>query len=154
MDWPLMPPSTCAVPSGRNPAAARSAWALRHATAKEANANRRHVLREDGRDGADVLPGAAKAGPARGESDPGDTLLFDGRPAVVLHLLPKLPGRRPAVRAAFDLPCGACEAPLRYDAPRRQWRCSGYSTVYDREALADVAREHLQDGTKVGKARR
>ena len=36
--------------------------------------------------------------------DPGDTLLLDGRPAVVLHLLPKLPGRRPAVRAAFDLP--------------------------------------------------
>ena len=28
------------------------------------------------------------------------------------------------------------------------------STVYDREALADLAREHLQDGTKVGKARR
>ena len=49
--------------------------------------------------------------------DPGDTLLLDGRPAVVLHLLPKLPGRRPDVRAAFDLPCGACDTPLTYDAP-------------------------------------
>ena len=89
----------------------------------------------------------------RRRSRPGETRLLDGRPAVVLYLLPKLPGRRPAVRAAFDLPCGACEAPLRYDAPRRQWWCSGCSTVYDREALADLAREHLQDGTKVGKAR-
>ena len=77
--------------------------------------------------------------------DPGDTLLLDGRPAVVLHLLPKLPGRRPAVRAAFDLPCGACDTPLTYDAPWRRWWCPSckYAMVYDREALAALAREHV-----------
>ena len=67
-------------------------------------------------------------------------------PPVVV-LLPKLSGSAPCR-------CGACESTLSYDAPRRQWWCSGCSTVYDREALADLAREHLQDGTKVGKARR
>ena len=49
--------------------------------------------------------------------DPGDTLLIDGRPAVVLVRLPAKPGRQPAVRITADLPCGTCEAaPLRYDA--------------------------------------
>ena len=88
--------------------------------------------------------------------DPGDTLLLDGRPAVVLHLLPKLPGRRPAVRAAFDLPCGACDTPLTYDAPWRRWWCPSckYAMVYDREALAALAREHVRDGARDGKARR
>ena len=62
--------------------------------------------------------------------DPGETRLLDGRPAVVLYLLPKLPGRRPAVRAAFDLPCGACEAPLHYDAPWRRWWCPSCRMVY------------------------
>ena len=77
---------------------------------------------------------------------PRDTLLLDGRPA----------GGGAAAEAVRSAPCrcGACESTLSYDAPRRQWWCSGCSTVYDREALADLAREHLQDGTKVGKARR
>ena len=47
--------------------------------------------------------------------EPGDTLLLDDLPHVVLHRLPKLPGRRPAVRVTADLPCGICEARLAYD---------------------------------------
>ena len=98
--------------------------------------------------------GRCAGGDARGESDPGDTLLLDGRPAVVLHLLPKLPGRRPAVRAAFDLPCGACDTPLTYDAPWRRWWCPSckYAMVYDREALAALAREHVS-GTVPARAK-
>ena len=87
--------------------------------------------------------------------DPGDTLLLDGRPHMVLHRLPKLPGRRSAVRVTDDLPCGACEAaPLRYDAPRRRWWCPSCRMAYDRAALADLAGEHVADGVRVGKARR
>ena len=86
--------------------------------------------------------------------DPGDTLLVDGKPHVVLFRLPKLPGRQPAVRVTPDLPCGACEQPLCYDAPARRWRCSGCRTRYDRTALFDLVTEHLQDGARAGKARR
>ena len=87
--------------------------------------------------------------------DPGDTLLIDGRPAVVLYRLPAVPGRPPAARVTADLPCGTCEAgPLRYDALRRRWRCPSCRTAYDAAALADLAREHVADGVRAGRARR
>lgn len=87
--------------------------------------------------------------------DPGDTLLIGGRPVVVLHRLPKVSGREPAARVTADLPCGACEAaPLRYDALRRRWRCPACRQAYDREALADLIREHVADGTRAGRNRR
>lgn len=90
-----------------------------------------------------------------GEPDPGDTLLIDGRPVVVLARLPATPGRKPAVRVTADLPCGACEAaPLRYDAQRRRWWCPECRRAYDREALADLAREHVVDSVNAGNARR
>lgn len=86
--------------------------------------------------------------------DPGDTLLIDGRPAVVLARLPATPGRKPAVRVTVDLPCGACEAaPLRYDAPRRRWWCPECRQAYDRAALADLAREHVADGVRARQLR-
>ena len=72
---------------------------------------------------------------------PDDTVLVDGRPEVVLHLLPHLHGRPPAARPTADLPCGTCEEPLRYDALRRRWRCPSVGT-YDREALADLVRAY------------
>ena len=55
-----------------------------------------------------------------------------------------------------DLPCGACDTPLTYDAPWRRWWCPSckYAMVYDREALAALAREHVRDGARDGKARR
>ena len=71
----------------------------------------------------------------------GDTLLVDGRPAVVVTLLPS--GHRQATaRYAYDLPCGQCETPLNYSAAHRCWRCSGCRVVYGHDALVDLAREH------------
>ena len=66
--------------------------------------------------GAPVATRVVSLTPAR----PGDTLLLDGRPA----------GCGAAAEAVRSAPCrcGACESPLSYDAPRRQWWCSGCST--------------------------
>ena len=78
----------------------------------------------------------------------GETVLLDGLPHVVLHRLPKLPGRRPAVRVTAGLPCGICAAPLAYDEARHGWRCPSCRTGYDRAALAALAREHVADGVR------
>ena len=72
---------------------------------------------------------------------------------VVLRLLPHLRGRPPAARLTPDLPCGTCEAPLRYNALRRRWFCTECQAAYDGEALADLAREHVRDGVRAGRAR-
>ena len=92
--------------------------------------------------------------PVPPQARPGDTVLVDGCPEVVLQQLPHLRGRPPAARLTADLPCGTCEAPLRYDALRRRWRCSECQSAYDQEALADLVREHVGDGVRAGKARR
>ena len=66
----------------------------------------------------------------------------------MVHLL-KRPGRLPTVLATRDLPCGACEAPLRYDELRRRWRCPTCGRPYDREALAKlVARYAIEAGMR------
>ena len=64
--------------------------------------------------------------------DPGDTLLLDGRPTVVLY---RLPGRNPPVRVTGDLPCGTCQAPVRYDTSRCQWWCPSCSRLCWRPLL-------------------
>ena len=92
--------------------------------------------------------------PVPPQARPGDTVLVDGRPEVVLRLLPHLRGRPPAARLTADLPCGTCEEPLSYDALRRQWRCSECRSTYAGEALAELAREHVRDGVRAGKSRR
>ena len=43
---------------------------------------------------------------------PGDTLLVDGRPAVVVSLLPCRRRYEATARYAYDLPCSQCGAPL------------------------------------------
>ena len=89
------------------------------------------------------------------QARPGDTVLVDGRPMIVLDLLPLIHGRPPAARMTSDLPCGTCEDPLHYDAlRRRRWRCSECQTTYDRAALVDLVREHVRDGVRAGNTRR
>ena len=85
---------------------------------------------------------------------PGDTVLVDGHPMVVLHLLPHHRGQPTAARLTSDLPCGTCEGPLRYDALRRRWRCSECQTTYDGNTLADLVREHVWDGVRASNTRR
>ena len=84
---------------------------------------------------------------------PGDTVLVDGHPMVVLHLLPHHRGQPTAARLTSDLPCGTCEGPLCYDALRRRWRCSECQTTYDGGALADLVREHVR-GVRASNTRR
>ena len=84
----------------------------------------------------------------------GATVRVDGRYFVVLHILPRLPGRRPAVRISGDVPCGTCDAPLRFDRCRGCWRCPKCDTVYDRAALEDLVTEHVEDGVRAGRNRR
>ena len=62
----------------------------------------------------------ARVAPVPPPARPGDTVMVDGHPMVVLRLLPHLRGRPPAARLTPDLPCGTCEAALRYDALRRR----------------------------------
>ena len=57
--------------------------------------------------------------------EPGDTLLVDGRPAVVVALLPGRHRRDATARYAHDLPCSRCGAPLGYCTALQWWRCSG-----------------------------
>ena len=96
----------------------------------------------------------ARVAPVPPPARPGDTVMVDGHPMVVLRLLPHLRGRPPAARLTPDLPCGTCEAALRYDALRRRWCCTECQSGYEGEALADLAREHVRDGVRAGRARR
>ena len=96
----------------------------------------------------------ARVAPVPPPARPGDTVMVDGHPMVVVRLLPHLRGRPPAARLTPDLPCGTCEAALRYDALRRRWCCTECQSGYEGEALADLAREHVRDGVRAGRARR
>ena len=84
----------------------------------------------------------------------GATVRVDGQYFVVLHVLPRLPGRRPAMRVSGDVPCGTCDAPLRYDRRRGGWRCPKCDTAYDRQAIEDLVTEHVEDGVRAGRNRR
>ena len=95
----------------------------------------------------------ARVAPVPPQARPGDTVMVDGHPMVVLRLLPHLRGRPPAARLTPDLPCRTCEAPLRYDALRRRWCCTECQSGYEGKALADLAREHVRDGVRAGRAR-
>lgn len=88
------------------------------------------------------------------QARPGDTVLVEGRPMLVLHLLPHHRGQPTAARLTSDLPCGTCEGPLRYDVLRRRWRCSECQTTYDGDTLADLVREHIRDGVRASNTRR
>ena len=92
------------------------------------------------------LPQAAQAA--------GATVRVDGRYFVVLHILPRLPGRRPAARISDDVPCGTCDAPLCFDRRAARWRCPKCDTAYDRQAIEDLVTEHVEDGVRAGRHRR
>ena len=72
----------------------------------------------------------------------GDTLLVDGRPAVVVSLLPGRHRHEVTARYAYDLPCGRCGTPLSYSAVHQSWWCRGCRVFYGHETLAELAREH------------
>ena len=80
--------------------------------------------------------------------EPGDSVLVDGRPHVVVALLPHQATRRPAARVSPDLPCGVCDTALEYDPTRGHWWCPVCRTGYDREALADLAAGHAAGGQR------
>ena len=94
-----------------------------------------------------VVPVPARAGV-------GVTVMVDGRPLAVAHLLPRQPGRGRAARATAAPSCGTCESALRWDALRRCWWCPDCHARYPAAALADLLREHLVDAVRAGKARR
>ena len=68
----------------------------------------------------------------------GDTLLVNGRPAVVVELLPDRRRREATARYAHDLPCSRCGAALGYCATLKWWRCSGCYRIYGRRALTEM----------------
>jgi len=86
--------------------------------------------------------------------EPGDTVMVDGRPHLVLFHLPRLAGRPLAARVTHDPPCRLCEAPLRWELPRRTWCCPDCHDTPTREHLQEWCREHVADGVRAGKARR
>ena len=86
------------------------------------------------------------------EAAPGLTVTVNGFAHLVLHLLPRLPGRPPAARVTRDPPCRLCEAPLVWRPGG--WACSGCHDSPDAETLAAWAAEHVADGSRAGKARR
>ena len=71
----------------------------------------------------------------------GDTVMAYGRAAVVVHLLPREPGRPRAARATHDPPCRACNRRLEYDDLQRDWQCPDCGTTYSATALAAVCGE-------------
>ena len=81
----------------------------------------------------------------------GDTVMVDGRAAVVVDLLPREPGRARAARATHDPPCRVCERRLQYDAPHRRWRCPDCRTTYSPAALAAVCREAERNARQLGR---
>ena len=83
---------------------------------------------------------------------PGQTVTVDGRAHLVLHLLPRLPGRPPTARVTRNPPCWLCEAALVW-CPGG-WTCCGCHDTPSVDALAAWAAEHIADGSRAGKARR
>ena len=72
----------------------------------------------------------------------GDTLLVDGRPAVVVELLPGRHRRDATARYAYDLSCSRCNAALDYCTALQWWRCSGCGRIYGRPALTRMVRAY------------
>ena len=70
----------------------------------------------------------------------GDTVMVDGRAAVVVHLLAREPGRPRAARVTHDPPCQACERRLQYDALHRGWMCPDCRATYTPTVLATQRR--------------
>ena len=95
------------------------------------------LLSDKRSDGEAVTIGVVNMRPA---PELGDTLLVEGRPAVVVSLLPDR--HRHEARYAYDLPCGRCGTPLSYSVAHQWWRCSVCRVVYGHNALAELAREH------------
>ena len=70
----------------------------------------------------------------------GDTLLVDGRPAVVVALLPGRQRGETRARYAHDMTCSRCGAVLGYCATLQWWRCGGCGRIYGRYALTRMVR--------------
>ena len=91
--------------------------------------------------------------PVRARAVVGDTVMVHGRPAVVVDLLAREPGRPRTARVTHDPPCRACERSLQYEALHRRWRCPGCDTIYAPASLAAMSRQaersarQLQRGT-------
>ena len=79
----------------------------------------------------------------------GDTVMVHGRPAVVVHLLPREPSRPRTARVTHDPPCRACARRLQYEVPRRRWRCPDCNTIYAPVALAAVCREAVRSARQL-----
>ena len=79
--------------------------------------------------------------PVRARAVVGDTVMVHGRPAVVVDLLPREPGRPRTARVTHDPPCRACERRLQYEALHRRWRCPDCHIVYAPASLAAVCRQ-------------
>jgi hypothetical protein len=77
--------------------------------------------------------------------EPGDSVLIDGRPHVVVSLLSYHAQRRPAARVSPDLPCRVCKTTLEYDPSRGHWWCRDCRTEYDQKALADLVAGHAAE---------
>ena len=71
------------------------------------------------------------------------------RAHLVLHLLPRLRGRSLAACVTSSPLCRLCEAPLLW-----AWWCSSCRDTPTSAELVDWCREHLQDASRAGKARR
>ena len=83
---------------------------------------------------------------------PGRTVYVDGRPAVVLHLLPRQAGRPLAAHVTRDPPCRLCETRLYWDGTG--WRCPECADTSTAENLADWCLEHGRDSARASNARR
>ena len=80
--------------------------------------------------------------------------MVDDHPFVLLHLLPRLVGQPPAARVTADPSCRLCEAPLRWELPRRRWLCLACGDAPSLDDLAAWCREHVADGVRAGRNRR
>lgn len=83
---------------------------------------------------------------------PGRSVYVEGRPALVLYVLPRVEDRPLTARVTHAPPCRLCEAPLTWD--RTGWRCPKCDDTPTAEDLEDWCREHVADGVRAGNARR
>ena len=86
--------------------------------------------------------------------EPGDSVLVDGSPHVVVALISHHTRRRPATRVSPDPPCSVCDKALVYDTVRGHWWCAVCRTGYDQEALVELVARHAAEGARAGRARR
>ena len=70
----------------------------------------------------------------------GGSVVIDGRPHLVLNLLPPARPGAAAARVTAYPPCRLCEATLRWDLPRDGWQCPECRDAPARAALAAWAR--------------